>query len=697
LSERLPTYLASKKVSVAVHDFADVEDEASLREFHNYLFKKYNLLDRVIRARKLHHSHFFAIDNDYGHEKYLDKLQNERYVMTKALEKLGKRAAALMHQQKQWYDWVKKAQDDEEKNGETESKKVKLESLLFRRHQKEITRHQREMKAKENKKRQEEYLNQVYTQRLSEMSEDEQDEWDPIQDVYGYEKDNYVDLIKFFLMLEDEDQSSEDDTMPELVEADGASASTSRDKTLSKSAKKRARKANAEVKKMADPTLQTAEGRGPNVIEMETRQQMRERLGKPVRFERAKGWYMGGGGPLGIDAKTPVLPEDEIEQLLREVVEIKNFLFCRLLLSQTTLLPAAIETDSIEEFLNRDEVTREHLRDLCLKLERPGLQDVRDACADFIRERDGLEEEEESKTTPDVDADKESGRISRKHRLVPKHRDELPDKYQTKREKAAKAKKQPPELYDENEEGILDFGNITDEDKYSHKRMRIKVCGRYMYNYPSEKALNRGGWYHFSIIAKDSDLFDAVELCRNWNEFFELNILCLYHYFPAPKWTRFIGDLPRQQLLQLGFIPYFNGDKAEKITHYFQTGSRGMARRSHEVVEMRNFICGHIKRDDPVSRRFIQYLSNETWEIRALVRDRKTGRILIQPPKHEMWLLREKSGWGRATRNEFDIVGEIGPAFFEQMVSKSTILRLNDADLFIQCDRTSLESGGLAS
>jgi hypothetical protein len=115
-----------------------LKDEATLREVHDYVFKRYQLLDRVIRARKLHHSHFFAIDNDYGHEKYLDRLQNERHVMVKGLEKLGKRAAALMHQQKQWYSWVKKAQEEEEKHGETESKKVKLESLLFRRHQKEV-------------------------------------------------------------------------------------------------------------------------------------------------------------------------------------------------------------------------------------------------------------------------------------------------------------------------------------------------------------------------------------------------------------------------------------------------------------------------------------------------------------------------------------------------------------------------------
>jgi hypothetical protein len=672
LSENLPAYFSSRKVSIAVHDLADVEDEATLRSIHDYVFKKYNLLDRVIRARKLHHSHFFAIDNDYGHEKYLDRLQNERYVMTKVLEKLGRQAAALMHQQKQWYDWVKKAQEEEEKHGETESKKVKLESLLFRRHQKEITRHQRETRLKEDKQREEEFLEQVHAQRLSDMSEEEQDEWDPIQDVYGYEKDNYIELIKFFLMLEDEEHSGNDETLSELLEAGIAQSPTSADKVLSKSAKKRARKANAEVKKMEDPTLQTAEGRGPNVIEMETKKQMGERLRNSVRFERGTGWYLAGKGPLGFNATTPVIPNDEIEQILNEVAEIKNFLFCRLILSQTTLLPAALETNSIEDFLNRTEVTREHLRDLCLKLERPGLQDVRDACADFIRERDGVEDEEDSNTTDrdDDEEEKEKARKPKGNMLPRPRRGGVPDQYLTKREKAAKkAKKQPPKTYDPEEGGVLDFGKTNDESEYSRNRTRIKVCGRYMYNYPSEKALNRGGWYHFSIIAKDSDLFDAIELCRNWNEFYELNILCLYHYFPAPKWTRFIGDLPRQQLLQLGFIPYFYGDKADKVTHHFQTGSRGMARRSHAVVEMRNFICGHIKRDDPTSRRFIQYLSNETCEIRALVRDRKTGRILIQPPEEELWLLREKSGWGRATRNEFSIIGEIGPEFFEQMVS----------------------------
>jgi hypothetical protein len=665
----------SKKAAVAAHDFAHVGDEATLREVHDYLFRKYNLLDRVIRARKLHHSHFFAIDNDYGHQKYLDRLQNDRLVMAKALEKLGQRIAAVMYEQKQWFDWVKNCQEQEAKQEENESKKVKLESLLFQRHRKEIQRHQREMKAKEDEKRQEQFLDHTYHQRLSEMSEDEQDDWDPIKDVYGHERDSYVDLIKYFLMLKDQAQS--DVAAPETVTTEAEPApivsmeTKSPEKALSKSAKKRLKKVNAETKKLEDPSSQTPDGRGASVIEMETREQMRERLRKPVKLERATGWYTAGVGPTGLEAQTPTLADDEIEQVLNEVAEIKTFLLCRILLTQSTLLPVAVQADSIEEFLANTEVTRENLRDLCLKLERPRLQDVRDACADFLRERDGVEDLDEP-DAPAGDADEytHKSQIPEQYQFKLKSR-LMPEKYQTKREKSdakpAKTASKKSQQYDPEHDGPLDFGKVTDESQYRRKRTRIKVCGRYMYDYPSEKALGRGGWFHFSIIAKDSDLFDAVELCRNWNEFFELNILCLYNYFPAPKWARFIGDLPRQQLLQLGFIPYFFGDKAATVTNHFQTGSRGMARRSHAVTEMRNFICGHVKRDDAVSRRFIQYLAMETFELRALVRDRKTGRVLISPPDEELWLLREKSGWGRAARNEFDVIGEVGPVFFEQM------------------------------
>ena len=88
------------------------------------------MLDRVIRARKLHHSHFFAVDNDYGHEKYLDRLQNERYNMVKALEKLGKRAAEVMYEQKQWFGWIKQCQEKEAEEAESRGNAYQIKERI---------------------------------------------------------------------------------------------------------------------------------------------------------------------------------------------------------------------------------------------------------------------------------------------------------------------------------------------------------------------------------------------------------------------------------------------------------------------------------------------------------------------------------------------------------------------------------------
>jgi hypothetical protein len=53
------------------------------------------------------------------------------------------------------------------------------------------------------------------------------------------------------------------------------------------------------------------------------------------------------------------------------------------LLGHAALLPAALRANGVEEFLADDEVTASDLRDLCLKMENPGLQEIRDSCADL--------------------------------------------------------------------------------------------------------------------------------------------------------------------------------------------------------------------------------------------------------------------------------------------------------------------------
>lgn len=101
---------------------------------------------------------------------------------------------------------------------------------------------------------------------------------------------------------------------------------------------------------------------------------------------------------------------------------------------------------------------------------------------------------------------------------------------------------------------------------------------------------------------------------------------------------------------------------------HHQTGSRGtLTRRSHYIREARNFICGHIKRNDAASRRLIQYLSMMTFELVILVRDAKSGKILVKPPKEERWLVREKIGLGRASKNEYEELVKVDAKFFEIM------------------------------
>ena len=65
-----------------------------------------------------------------------------------------------------------------------------------------------------------------------------------------------------------------------------------------------------------------------------------------------------------------------------------------------------------------------------------------------------------------------------------------------------------------NQQGDTDYEvqqlnfDIDDPSTVKNEKMRVKVCGRYIYNYPSENRMTRGGWLQFCVVAKDSDLFE---------------------------------------------------------------------------------------------------------------------------------------------------------------------------------------------
>ena len=68
LAKAPPEFLAESTVPLANQTFKDVKSETVLRQLHSHLTLRYALLDRVIRARKMHHSRFFAMNLDYGND-----------------------------------------------------------------------------------------------------------------------------------------------------------------------------------------------------------------------------------------------------------------------------------------------------------------------------------------------------------------------------------------------------------------------------------------------------------------------------------------------------------------------------------------------------------------------------------------------------------------------------------------------------
>jgi hypothetical protein len=548
---------------------------------HDHLFLTLQLLERVIRARKLHHSRFFAEDCDYGHAKFLEHLQSQKGTVVRALERLERRTADVLFREEKWYSWVRECQDEEDRGREKEREKVRMEAAMFKRHWKAAQLRARDAKAKEDKMRQDAYLEQTYKESLAlkegngeeHDTDDDAMDWDPIEDVLEDNRGSYLDLIQTFLWIADPNIAAEADSAmkgvdsptpstfglsvpietPESAQEINAEISNGCKPSLS------SKKAKSKNKKKAIPATKPPEFRAePDKGLIESQKEMLERLKNGTAYNKSKikGVMIAGTleNPV-IANKTVTFPENQIQKMLAEIQDIKHLLFCRLLLGHVTLLPAALRANNVKEFLADPQVTTAALRDICLKMENPGLQDIRDACADLFRSE---EEEEESDIEMAQPASPTTSKNTDEHGMpifkLKKPKGALPDKWKPRSEMAKMAEEmgQLPTFDSimEKEGGAVQFGENMDA-KTPRKKIRVKICGKSIWNYPSNKAMNRGGWLHFCIIAKDSSLHDAVALCRHWDEFFELNILAIWQYFPGANWAEWVGNRYRQQMLQL--------------------------------------------------------------------------------------------------------------------------------------------------
>ncbi|KAI1328999.1 hypothetical protein F5Y16DRAFT_409363 [Xylariaceae sp. FL0255] len=692
MAEQAPEYLRSADTPLANDTFETVEDDSTLKKIHAHLFNEYVLLGKVIDARKLHHKHFYPMKLDYGHQAYLDTLSNRRHIVLRSLERVVKRMVEVSYAKEKWFEWIGEVQLEEELTREKDAKKAKLEAAMFKRHSKKVQARLRSQREKEDKQRQEAFLESAYQERMSAATEEVEDieSWDPIEDILEDERSRYIDLIRHFLWMEILKDELDEGLPKTATVSDTANAMQNlalSDKALGKKPKKKSKSKTAKSATRVTSSIMSnalirhsgSQGAGqsrilammesdsidedfrngkvePGNYDIETEEEMRKRLKEGVEknYDDVYGPILVGSleTPHGTHEKTPPLEDDEIETLIKDVREIKILLFCRLLLSHASLLPAALRAASVEEFLNDTQITAADLRDLCLKVEQPSLQDIRDACADLVREN-----EPETEETDDYEYEE----LTYEELFIQDRRfGHLQDPlwfYQNMYAKRCKALGKPiPSL--------KEFLRDTPEKP---ERMKVQICGKSIWNYSSRSSMSRQGWLQFSVLAKDCDLRHAMELCRNWNEFLRLSFLASWQYFPAGNWLAWGTDRLTKQLHDLSFFPFFFDLDAKNASRHFQTGgSRSQQRRAHDIVEARNVIAGQMKRNDSVTRRFLQYLSMRTGEVLLAVRDGRTGAMVTAPHDEDaLWTCRSKRGLGRASKNEWNVELEIGPEYFE--------------------------------
>lgn len=610
---------------------------------------------------------------DYGHQAYIDKLSNRKFHVERALERLTRRIAQVLYDKQQWFEWARAVQEDEESHKLSEKMKIQRESALFKRHAKELQESLAIKRRKEDVRKQELFLNEAYQARIS----DDDEEWDPIEDDKEDIRRNYVELIRHFLWWPAVNAPKHDHMAASATEAH-ASASDAitvadepndqAQENIGKKKKKRRpqKKAQAALLAHVNGTDQKLQ-KQPDKDNIETMDELRERLSKGMQIDDLpRGLFLEGTieTPEGLWNRTAPMSNDEIEDVAEEIKQVKLFIFCRLLLSHAVLLPIALEADSVESFLANPKVLDKDLQELCFKMEQPDLQIVRDACADLARSEVEPEIEKEALDVGNSDTNKSAERSD--VRMFELRNRKMPTNWRSKRERARKARFDT--LFQGEDSTFVDFGVKPERDTFQRKKVRVKLCGHWIWNYASDVDMARSGWLIFSIMTNCS-LSKATELCRSWKEFYELSVLTVFNYFPA-SFRTWAGDRLQQQLLMMGFMPYMLDSKAEEMTGGQQTGGRGRGQRQHAFFEARPFLCGQMRRNDPVTRRFIQYVSMLSSEVLIVARDGKTGKILVSPPEDQLWLKRSKAGIGRAARNEWIVHQSVGRKFFEEMDAK---------------------------
>jgi hypothetical protein len=314
-----PFYLKHSDTPLANQTFESVTSEVELNECHDHLLEKSRLLMHVIEARKIHHQSFYSISYDYGHQLYLDQLISQRHVVLRALERVQKHIADVLYHKEAWFSWVRQAQRDEEATRDKEQKKIRQEAALFKRHWKQLQARLEKARLKEEQLRQDAYLEEAYQERLPSVLEDDDEAWDPIQDLDSNKRQQYIDLIRHFLWL-GELEDVEEDTKEQPVDAPAAGlvaeveglSLADGEKPTAKKGKKKKKKSkgkSAAAKAQASASTAGEDGDGEADEDKPTRQSQLLAIDKSGAVSRA------GDAQPEPDKRSRIETEEEMRKL----------------------------------------------------------------------------------------------------------------------------------------------------------------------------------------------------------------------------------------------------------------------------------------------------------------------------------------------------------------------------------------------
>lgn len=611
-------------------------------------------------------------------------------MLTNALQRLEKRVLNAQYSKAQWYLWVNTLQAEADANSEAEQKKAKAEAVLFKEHQKNMNKLREETEAERR------------------LEEEKEEVWDPIEQIISDARAGYVSLIKVLTRMEGVDERemqlavkrAEEIGAPAEAELAARRTGDRADKLLLQRQRQVVTAAAAgppEEKQGFQHERSHSEG-VKDELEKRNRRRMAALGLNPTVEDEAKGEEVprkepgkkkksgkkgkGGRGKRDLpelpheeeeEGDKVVSPEDsdsdpldskdpedaELMALTQRVMEViaasrpeaytgeegaarvraevrtvHEYLLLRSIITSPSLLSVAINSPSIDAFLNDTTVRNTDLRDLTLRLSRPTDESIRNACADCwaaggmndVENKEEEEEEEDSLVKLPPPKEKEKGR--------------------RKRRKGGKRKKPV------NKEVSGDGGKSGDG-----KRGRVRVCGRWVYNYPEAK-MPRRGWLQFAVLT-GATIFTAAGLCNSWKEFYELNILALSGYFRGlgNSWDSGGAGSPLiAHLRRIGFVPYALSNNSVSASGFTQSPrhSRGSS-RPHAATEARNYIAASMSRDDPRVWRFVSLVQTHKAELIVYIRDCTTGEVTVEPPDEEKWIIRDKLGTGRLHRGKWVI------------------------------------------